>query len=196
MEQTHRVPSPSLVEQYRRQMMALYGQQTPPATAEENWLDHRFPEPDIPRDREVIATPEPVPPPAPEPPPIAATPFVGYLRAFVFTGDRAEPLPGARVTVSRDGVLFANTVTDRDGYTQVIPLPSVDPELTLTPGTVTPYVTYDVTVSADGFRPVSHENVPVYGNSYATQPVAMLPVVPGEDPDQMQDFVSGGPANL
>lgn len=206
MEQSNRTPSPALVEQYRRQMMALYGQQPPSQPtarpSEENWLDNRFPEPDILRDRENIPSQElqepPVPDtaPEPEPPPIAETPFVGYLRVFVFTGNRAEPLPDVQVTVTRGDTVFANTVTDRDGYTQVIPLPSVNPELTLTPGIVTPYVTYDIVVNADGFRPVRYENVPVYGNNYVTQPVSLLPVVPGQDPEEMQDFVSGGPANL
>ncbi|MBE6806896.1 MAG: carboxypeptidase regulatory-like domain-containing protein [Ruminococcaceae bacterium] len=199
MEQNKRTPSPELVEQYRRQMLALYGQQPSAPVAEENWLDSRFPEPVPERDREAVALPEPPAtpePPAPEPPPIAETPFVGYLRVFVFTGAKAEPLAETRVTVTRGDTVFANTVTDRDGYTQVIPLPSVNPELTLTPGNTTPYVTYDILVNADGFRPVRHENVPVYGNTYVTQPVSLLPVVPGENPEEMQDFVSGGPTNL
>lgn len=199
MEQQDRIPSPTLVEQYRRQMLALIPQKPP---AEENWLDDRFPEPDVTRDREDIPPPEPQAPttpdtaPEPEVPPIAETPFVGYLRVFVFTGDGAEPLPEAQVTVTRQDTIYANTVTDRDGYTQVIPLPSVNPELTLTPGTVSPFVTYTIRVSAAGFRPVRYENVPVYGNNYVTQPVSMLPLLPGADPDEMRDFVSGGPANL
>ncbi len=194
MEQAHRTPSPALVEHYRQQMMALYGQQEPPAPTEDNWLESRFPEPDIQRDRAAVALPEE--PDTPQSPPIAETLYVGYLRVFVFTGDKAEPVANALVTVSKEGTLFANTVTDRDGYTQVIPLPSVDPALTLTPGVATPYVAYDILTTADGFHPVRHERVPVYGNNYVTQPVALLPIVPGEDPEQMQDFVSGGPTNL
>lgn len=199
MTERDRIPSPALVEQYRRQMMAMVSQGTPQPAAEENWLDDRFPEPDFSRDR---AAQPPMEPPMPdtasesETPPIAETPFVGYLRVFVFTGDGAEPLAGAQVTVSRGDTVFANTVTDQDGYTQVIPLPSVNPELTLTPGSTTPFVTYDILISANGFRPAFHKNVPVYGNNYVTQPVSLLPLVPGDDPNTMQDFTSGGPANL
>lgn len=200
MDQANRTPSPALVEQYRRQMMALYGQQTPPQSTEKNWLDSRFPEPDFSRDRETISLPETPPatdiPAEDASPPIAETPFIGYLRVFVFTGEGAEPLSDVLVTVSRDSTVYANTVTDRDGYTQVIPLPSVNPELTLSPGVKDPFIAYDIHVVADGFRPVRHDHVPVYGNTYVTQPVALVPVVPGTDPDSEQDFVSGGPTNL
>ena len=197
MEPTDRIPSPDLVEQYRRQLMTLYAQNVPAQPSEENWLDQRFPPPDIPQDKAAIALPQEQPaPPAPEPPPIAETPFVGYLRVFAFTGDKAEPISGALVVVTKNETRYANTVTDRDGYTQVIPLPSVNPELTLSPGVTAPYVTYDILVTAEGFRPVRHENVPVYGNNYVTQPVALLPLVPGNSPNTVQDFVSGGPTNL
>lgn len=200
MDQANRTPSPALVEQYRRQMMALYGQQMPPQPVEDNWLDSRFPEPDISHDRASMPLPEtPLEADIPAedaPPPIAETPFIGYLRVFVFTGEGAEPLSDVLVTVSRDSTVYANTVTDRDGYTQVIPLPSVNPELTLSPGVKDPFIAYDIHVAADGFRPVRHDHVPVYGNTYVTQPVALVPVVPGTDPDSEQDFVSGGPTNL
>ena len=209
-------PDNHTMEAYRRQMMEMYRQATPtpsPITAEDNWLDSRYPEPNIERDRAAIAppppdpesgpqpTPEPEPQPTPTPTP-APEPadFVGYLRVFAFTGSGAEPIVGARVVVTRpdgDGqTVYANLTTDRDGFTPVIALPSVDPALTLRPGTVQPYVTYAVRVTADGFQPVEHRNIPVYGDNYVTQPVAMTPILPGGDADNTQEFTSGGPANL
>lgn len=192
MQPQKATPSPALVEQYRRQMLEM----RPPAPPKtENWLDTRFPEPDFLRDREAIAisaatAPDETPEPSPE------TPFVGYLRVFVFTGEGAEPLEEARVTVSRDGVSYANVTTDRDGFTPVLPLPSVDPALTLTPGNLNPYTAYDITVNAAGYQGVRHQNMPVYGNNYVTLPTPLYPLLPGEDPDSMQDFQSGGPSNL
>lgn len=199
MESPKNIPSPIQMEEYRRQMLEMSRRAAPPTPvsvpAEDNWLDSRYPEPHFEQDRAAIA---PVTePPSEEPaPPIAESPFVGYLRVFAFTANEAEPIQGARVTVRRGDTLFSNTATDRDGYTPVIPLPSVDPALTLQPGGPQPYVTYDIQVTADGFRPVLHENVPVYGNNYVTQPVTLLPLLPGADPDEMQDFSSGGPTNL
>ena len=183
------VPSPAEMEEYRRQLLEMSRR----ATAQDgNWLDTRFPAPDIEKDKAAIA---PVAEESPAPP-IAESPFVGYLRVFVYTANAAEPLEGARVVVSRDGTLYANTTTDRDGYSPVIPLPTVDPALTLQPGSVQPYVTYTIQVKRAGFQPVMHENVPVYGNNYVTQPVVLLPLLPNADPNAMQDFTSGGPANL
>ncbi len=212
MDFDKRTPSPDAVEQYRRQLLELYRRQPAPTAAAtpdgegpdkpddggENWLDERFPPPDIPRDRAALTPPQqPQNEPAePERPAIVETPYIGYLRVFVFTGDGALPLEDTLVTVTRDGVIYANTVTDRDGYTQVIPLPAGNPELSFTPGGATPYRTYDIEISRPGYGPVRHENVPVYGNNYVTQPVALLPLLPGESPDAVRDFTSGGPANL
>lgn len=212
MEPKKTVPSPALVEQYRRQLLEM-APKSPPTDPVSNWLDSRFPEPDFHRDRAAMATLESVPPvesvqaettppmesvqaetTPPENPP--ESPFVGYLRVFVFAGEGAEPLEGARVVVSRGDTVYANVTTDRDGFTPVLPLPSVDPALTLTPGNSTPYTAYDVSVTADGFQGVRHQNLPVYGNNYVTQPTPLSPLLPGENPDAMQEFHSGGPENL
>lgn len=197
MEHKKSAPSPAVVEQYRRQMLEMMQKQAPAQA--DNWLDARFPEPDFARDREAVSvpaqtTPAEAPSPAPETPP--ETPFIGYLRVFVFTGEGAEPLENARVAVYREGTVYANVTTDRDGYTPVLPLPSVDPALTLVPGNAAPYTAYDVTVTADGYEGVRHQNLPVYGNNYVTLPTALYPLLPGESPDRMQQLQSGGPANL
>ena len=210
-------PDANTMETYRRQMMEMYRKATPsptPVTAEDDWLDSRYPEPNIERDKAVIAIPAPHPEPTPDPtlkprpestpdpqptPPDTAD-FVGYLRVFAFTAGGAEPIPDARVIVTRpDGdtqTVFANLTTDADGFTPVIPLPSVDPALTLRPGVAQPYVTYAVRVTADGFQSVEHRHIPIYGDNYVTQPVAMTPILPGKDTDTTQEFTSGGPTNL
>lgn len=209
-------PDSKTMEAYRRQMMEMYQKAAPTpdpvVTAEDNWLDSRYPEPNIERDKVAMAPPQPVPPtpppqpvpPQPQPTPPSQPPdapaYVGYLRVYAFTGGGAEPIEGARAVVTRpDGegqTVYANLVTDRDGFTPVVALPSVDPALTLRPGSTQPYVTYAVRVTADGFQPVEHNNIPVYGDNYVTQPVAMTPILPGRDAEQTQEFTSGGPANL
>ena len=192
------IPDTDRIDAYRRQMLEMYRTATPSAptiATDDNWLDDRYPEPNIERDKAVM---EPLSP-SPEPPP-QPTAYVGYLRVFAFTAGGAEPIQGARVIVTRpEGgtqEIFANLTTDRDGFTPVIALPSVDPALTLQPSTEQPYVTYAVRVTADGFRPVEHRSIPVYGESYVTQPVALTPTRPGMDADTAQEFTSGGPTNL
>ena len=143
-------------------------------------------------------------PPIPIEPPYGGNteekPFVGYLEVFVFTGQTAEPLGGARVTVTRhegdSTVLFADLVTDRDGLTPIVTLPSVNPELTMRPDIPQPYIAYDIRVSAPGYSTALYENVPVYGGNHVTQPAAMLPLTAGENPDVPRVYRSRGPADL
>ena len=195
-------PSTALMEEYRRQMMEMSRRATVPPSAptpapapkDETWLNTHFPEPNFLQDRAAmnpVVTGE-----APAAPPVTESPFVGYLRVFTFTAGEAEPIEGARVVVSRNDTLYANTVTDRNGYTPVIPLPTVDPALTLQPGESQPYIPYTIRVTAEGFLPVTHENAPIYGNNYVTQPVILLPLLPGANPNATQDFISSGPTNL
>ena len=187
-------PDPALLEQYRQQMLDMYRRNT---SEDNDWFDRRFPEPVPVFSRvEVEKDPPPSSSESATPPPIAQTPFIGYLRVFASAAEGAQPIPAAYVTVSRDGIIYANTVTDDAGYTQVIPLPSVDPALTLIPNGATPYLSYDIHVNAAGFREVNYNNVPVYGSNYVTQPVALHPLAYSDDPNSIQNFVSGGPENL
>ncbi|MBQ5841478.1 MAG: carboxypeptidase regulatory-like domain-containing protein [Clostridia bacterium] len=232
-----------LIARYRQELLELHAKRPTeaplPAPVTDNWLDDRFPQPDILRDRAALTPARPVaeePQEAPQtvavispaveaeeaptypytdedlngqvprdeqpaPPTVEAPAYTGYLRVFVFTGDTAEPLAGARVTVTRPAdeegdILFASTTTDIDGFTPVISLPSVSPALTMQPGNVQPYVTYNIHVNADGFSPTVYENVPVYGDNYVTQPAAMVPTVEGQGPNDTRIFPSQGPADL
>ena len=196
----HDKPSPTadVMDAYRQQMLEMYRQATPSSpveTAEENWLDSRYPLPNIPQDKETVVAPTPVTETA-SPSPA----FVGYLRVYAFTGGGAEPIAGARAVITRPTddrqTIYANLTTDVDGFTPVIALPSVDPALTLQPGATQPYVAYTIRVTADGFQPAEHRNVPVYGDNYVTQPVAMTPIVIGDTENSDQIYTSGGPENL
>lgn len=195
---------------------------------EENWLERDFPLPDPEKDRQRLAEevktapaadaplpsfpytdqqlrgaiPVPLTPPifekeAEKPPEYAS--FEGFLRVFVFTGQEAEPLAGAAVTVTRQEgereQLYATAVTDRNGQTPLLSLPSVDPAQTLRPGVAKPFVSYDVRVHADGFFTAIYRDIPVYGGSRVTQSAGLYPLIPGADATPLV-FRSGGPADL
>lgn len=204
-----------LIERYNRELMAAYRQRPRSLTQEE--LDARYPPPNIEKDRAqlaVAAMAPPAPPVSDEPsetpdestaptPPTEAPAYVGSLQIYAFTGSTAEPIEGAQVFVSRDDgdgtLLYASVTTDRSGLTPVIPLPSVDPMLTQSPGAAQgtlPYVGYDIQVTATGFVPLRFENVPVYGGNSVTQPAAMVPLIAGDNPDLPLVYHSGGPENL
>ena len=193
MEEANRTRSVAEeIDRYRREMMTLYRQQAPAVPAV------------IPPAAE--PTQEAAEPPVQDPlqedrtPTIAESPFVGYVRVYAFTADGAEPLAGARVAVTRteeDGqILYANTVTDADGFTPVVPLPTVDPALSLRPGDEPTFIPYNIHITAEGFRPVLHSNIPIYGNNYVTLPAALVPLLPSGSNADTQQFQSGGPADL
>ncbi len=209
-----------LVEQYNRQLMDTYRQATPSsANAPESasWLDAKFPLPDIERDKaampipaETSAAPQfpytdddlrgevPRAEESPAPPTENESAYIGYVRVFAFTGLTAEPIEGAAVTITRPQgnteELYATTVTNRDGFTPLLPLPSVSPALTLRPDIPHPYISYDIQVNAPGFRPVIYQNVPVYGDNVVTQSAGLLPIIPGQDTPLV--IRSGAPQNL
>ena len=211
-----------LIRRYNEEMLEMHArQQSSPTPDEQPTADTATvpePLPDFRRDlaamaAEVITDNEPTfpytdddlngQPPYPQtptaPPSVGEQPYTGYLRVYVFSGNGAEPLPGARVAVSRregeSDTLFANVITDRDGFTPVIPLPTVNPALTMRPDVPSPFVLYNIEVTVDGFVPATYDNVPIYGNTYVTQPAAMVPLIPGND-NPTRRFDSGGPADL
>ncbi len=206
------MPTPSFEEQIRR-----YTEELQAYNRRHNPTPEPPPLPDFQRDlaamSDTVTTDEPtfpytdgdldgqlpVPEDAPAPPEEGPAPHTGYLRVYVFGAAGAQPLENARVAVSRpqgdSETLFANLSTNRDGFTPVIPLPTVDPALSLTPDGGTPYVLYNIAVSADGFVPALYDNVPIYGETYVTQPAALTPLRPGEE-NPTAIFESGGPENL
>lgn len=184
-----------------RQVLATAAAPTPPPPAPPSMTPPQDATPAPPMPTPPAQPQAPVTPPPP--PESESAPYVGNLQIYVYTGSTAEPIEGAQVFVSRDNngdsILYASTVTDRSGLTPVIPLPTVDPMLSMSPDAAQnglPYVAYDIQVSALGFAPIRFENVPIYGGNSVTQPAAMLPLIAGENPDLPRVYRSGGPTNL
>ncbi len=194
------------VPNIERDKAAMPTAATPATPPPENPSDEQPPTPSAPADPQFPYTDEdlngevPRDEQNPAPPAIGESPYIGYMRVFVFTGQTAEPIEGAVVTVTRPqengDELYATAVTNADGFTPVLPLPSVSPALTMRPDIPFPYVAYDIRVSAPGFRPVIYENVPVYGNNYVTQSAGLLPLIAGQDATEPLVIRSGAPTNL
>ena len=106
---------------------------------------------------------------------------IGYLQVTASAGRTALPIMNAFVTISRpeaDGStrLYWLALTDRDGNTPQLPLPTVSRNESLQPGISEPYISYNVQVDATGYYTVRNLNVPIYGGIYANQPVEMIPL--------------------
>lgn len=114
----------------------------------------------------------------------------GYLLVRVSVANAAAPIQGAHVLISFDEPsgerLVKSVVTDVNGETTTIALPTVAIDESLEPGIRNPYASYSIRVSSDGYFTIDSVNVPIFDKQTAIQPVEMVPL-----PD---DF--GGPTVL
>jgi hypothetical protein len=75
-------------------------------------------------------------------------------------------------------------------------LPAVSGVYSQTPENGEPYTYYTVYVRADGFYPIRFREVPIYGGSTSVQPVDLIPVAEGDDPNKERTIIEGAPSNL
>ncbi len=108
---------------------------------------------------------------------------VGYLIVRVSVSNAAAPVAGATVLVSFDDTngekLIKSSVTDVNGETPKIALPTVAESESLEPGVKNPYASYSIRVSADKYFTIDSVNVPIFDKQTAIQPVEMVPLPEG-----------------
>lgn len=119
---------------------------------------------------------------------------IGYLVFEVSTALDKLPVPGAKITISKalgeDFFITKVIVTDIDGKTEPIALPTVSGYFSQAPGIVRPYSTYDASIAVPGYITVNILNIPMFENVTAIQPVSIFPdlgVTPIEDVQQIYD---------
>ncbi len=136
--------------------------------------------------------------PPSSPPPMEMS--LGYLRAFITTGKGVLPIPNAQVIITRnvngEELLEQAARTDNSGYTPIFILPAVSSIYSQTPEAQNPYTFYTIYVRADGFYPTRIREVPLYGGITAMQPIDLIPVAEGDDPNRERTITEGAPDNL
>ncbi len=110
---------------------------------------------------------------------------IGRLQIRASTENQAVPIIGAVVTVTDANKNTSARIltTDQSGLTPIIELPTKDRQLSLSPDNASPYETYNVIVSADGYFTKEFLKLPIYGGVTAIQNVIMIPVPEGGDND-------------
>ena len=104
----------------------------------------------------------------------------------VFTARQALPISGARVTVSRavgtQGELEGMFVhiTDENGKTSAISLPTPPKYLTEAPGNIRPYSEYVVVVKKDGYYDNVVRGIQMFDSITTVEPVNMIPLPMGQ----------------
>ena len=111
----------------------------------------------------------------------------GRLIFRVSTAGGAIPLAGARVIVRNRkeendpdrGNALAVMFSDRNGKTEVLPLPTVPRGESLTPrngNAAPPFLCYDAEVTLTGYRSVEFVCIPVFDGVTSVQPADMVPL--------------------
>lgn len=110
---------------------------------------------------------------------------VGYLIVKVSTARGAIPLENAAVSIRGEtpetsGIIYS-TVTNSDGHTERIELPTPARDLSEVPGNYKPFATYSVDVFAEGYAPLAFRGVPIFSSVLSIQPAVMVPVSNAEN---------------
>ena len=140
------------------------------------------------------ARPGPLAGEADEPPHEAPQTSTGTILVQVFTARQALPVPGARVTIVHasvdDNTLVGIAMTDRDGRTRPIEVPTPARALSEAPLTdnVIPFSVYDIRVEKAGYYTVNINDVQVFSGEQTLQTVDMTPLAEFADPQSSEDF--------
>lgn len=110
----------------------------------------------------------------------------GFLVVQVTTARGAIPLEGAQVDIltyepldtppETPGKMIATLLTDRDGNTPTISLPSPPCSNANSPDSGRPYALYQCNVRYDGYYDQTHVGIPVYEGITVIQPVVLIPL--------------------
>ena len=109
---------------------------------------------------------------------------LGYMIVRVTTARGAIPLEGALVTVSNyapefeggRGDVITVLKTDRSGVTEKFPLPALPRSLSMSPGNGKGYLTYNLSVTKDGYFSQNYINAPVFDGITSIQSADMIPL--------------------
>ena len=110
---------------------------------------------------------------------------VGYLRLKVTSASGTVPVPDATVYIYTDpddeseGRLLFTLVTDVDGLTEAVTLPTPPLSESFSPTYPKPYSTYNIFVTKDGFYPAEGRTVPLFPGITSIQPVNLVPLSEG-----------------
>ena len=104
---------------------------------------------------------------------------VGYLTVMVSTARGAIPLEGATVNIrNNDGesseIIFS-LLSDRDGKTPKVSLPTPPLENSEAPGISPAFSTYNIDVFKEGYIPLFFHKVPIFPSVISIQPAVMVP---------------------
>lgn len=103
----------------------------------------------------------------------------GILSVQITSAVGFIPVENARVSISAANnpeTVIEEVQTDKSGETENIQLSAPPIEFSQQPSEVQPYADYNITISADGYQPVTIEGTEILAGQTAIQPVVMNPI--------------------
>lgn len=97
----------------------------------------------------------------------------GYLQVELYNQGQASPVIGGKVVVSKNGEVLYELFTNDSGQTETVALEAPPIEYSINENEPQPYETYDITVTADGYRDVIINGVQIFADRTALQKVIM-----------------------
>lgn len=103
----------------------------------------------------------------------------GHLIVRVSTALGAIPLEKAVVHIrgsseDNSGVIYS-LLSDRDGLTEKVSLPTPPRSASLSPSPSPPFSAWGIEVTKEGYIPVFFQGVPVYPDTVSVQPAVLVP---------------------
>ncbi len=110
---------------------------------------------------------------------------IGFLAVTVRTSNGAIPIENAKVSIyenyenggaNSNGHLIYSLRTNNFGQTEKVALPTKSTSLSLAPGNLRPFTSYNVFVSSEGYFDSDVINVPIFQGITSLQPINLIPV--------------------
>ena len=110
----------------------------------------------------------------------------GLISVRVYTAGGALPVENAVVRITGadedDRFVEYSVLTDNDGLTKIIALPSPSKAFSLSPGAAeAPYSIYDIEITSNGFYTKNIKSVAVFSGVKSLLEVNMIPISPIEN---------------
>ena len=112
----------------------------------------------------------------------------GTFQARAYTASGALPVPRAVVKITgadeTNGDIQYSLVTDLDGLTDQIRLPTAEKNYSLEPDSrEAPYSIYDIQITKNGYYTKTIHSIPIFEGTLAVLPIEMIPLSYTENGD-------------
>lgn len=110
----------------------------------------------------------------------------GFLQIYVFDNDLKTPIENANINIYLTDSLepvITDLKTDSSGKTDIITLPTVSYDYSLSPSDIKPFTNYSIQVSSDNYQLTEINDIEIFELQTAIQPVYLSKVTPLSKPE-------------